>query len=107
MAPAADRRPGGQGRPGDQTKHELETAYRQATKTATRSSLLGAMGFGVALLMLVVVAERGQSPSPTPVSLEQMLMFGGVFGGVVFTLIAARASHAAKVCRRQLDDASG
>jgi hypothetical protein len=107
MAPAADRRPGGQGRPGTATRQELETAYREATKTATRSSLLGALGFGVALLMLMVVTERGASPSPTPVSLEQMLMFGGVFGGLMFTLIAARASRTAKACRRLLDDASG
>jgi hypothetical protein len=57
--------------------------------------------------MLMVVTERGASPSPTPVSLEQMLMFGGVFGGLVFTLIAARASRTAKACRRLLDDASG
>jgi hypothetical protein len=106
MAPAANRRPGGQGRRGDPTRQELEAAFQQATKTATRSSLLGAMGFGVALLMLVVLAERGPSPSPTPVSLEQMLIFGGAFGGLVFTLIAARASRAAKACRRQLDDAS-
>lgn len=88
---------------GGATSEELAAAYRQATRTATRSSLLGAMGFGVALLMLVVLTQRGPSESPTPVSLEHMLIFGGVFGGLVFTAIASRASRTAKSCRRELD----
>jgi hypothetical protein len=99
----ADHGPADPDRPGGSAQ-ELEAAYRQATKTATRSSLLGALGFGVALLMLVVLAQRGPTPSPTPVSLEHMLIFGGVFGGLVFTLIASRASRTAKSCQRQLDE---
>lgn len=83
---------------------EFEAAYRQATKAATRASMLGALGFGVALLMFVILAERGPSPSPTPVSLEHMLIFGGVFGGLVFTAIAVRASRTARACREQLGD---
>lgn len=96
-----DRPPGAGG--GASTR-DVEAAYRQATRTATRSSLLGALGFGVALLMLVVLAQRGPSASPTPVSLEHMLIFGGVFGGLVFTFMASRASRTAKSCRRILEE---
>lgn len=66
--------------------------------------MLGALGFGVALLMFVILAERGPSPSPTPLSLEHMLIIGGVFGGVVFTAIAVRASRTARACREHLGD---
>jgi hypothetical protein len=101
----AERDPRDSERSDPPTEAELRSAYRQATKTAARTSLLGALGFGAALLMLVVLVQRGPTPSPTPLSLEHMLIFGGVFGGILFTVIASRASRTAKRCERQLEDA--
>jgi hypothetical protein len=79
----------------------VEEAYRDAVRTATRASLLAAVGFGVVLVMLGLLAQ-GPGPSRPGYTVEHFLALGGFFGGGMFALIAARASRVAKECERRL-----
>jgi hypothetical protein len=92
--------PAGRGRPTPPRK-TVEEAYQHAVKTAMRSSLLAAVGFGVALLMMAMLAQ-GPGPARSGYALEHLLALGGVFGGAMFALIAARAARVAKSCERRL-----
>jgi hypothetical protein len=79
----------------------VETAYLEASRAASRSSLMGALGFGVALLMSFTLARQGTMFS-TGYGLELILAAGGTAGGIVFTVLALRASRMAKECQRRL-----
>jgi hypothetical protein len=80
----------------------LEEAYEEAVRTASRSSFMGALGFGLALVMATAIGWEG-SFLQAGFGLEKFLFVGGVVGGLTFTLFALRASRAAKACRRELD----
>lgn len=86
-------------------RRDVEEAYREASRGATRSSFMGAMGFGLALLMAAIITDRG-SFLGGGLGLQKLLFAGGVTGGLVFTLLAVRASRAARQCRQRLDDMS-
>jgi hypothetical protein len=62
---------------------------------------MGALGFGVALLMIVTLARQG-GLFAAGYGLELTLAAGGTAGGVVFTVLALRASRMAKECERRL-----
>jgi hypothetical protein len=83
-------------------RNALEQAYQEAVRTAARSSLLGALGFGLALLMAAVLAGRGTLLG-AGWGLETLLLFGGIAGGLLYTTLAMRASRHAKEYRRRLD----
>jgi hypothetical protein len=70
---------------------------------AGRSSLLGALGFGLALLMAAVLAGRGALLLRAGWGLETLLLFGGIAGGLLYTTLAVRASRHAREYRRRLD----
>jgi hypothetical protein len=79
----------------------IERAYAEASRAASRLSLLGALGFGLALLVGATVAGEG-SLFTAGRGLESILVAGGIAGGIVFTLLAVRASRMATRCRRRL-----
>lgn len=81
----------------------VEKAYVEASRAASRASLMGALGFGVALLMGFTLA-RGGSLFAAGYGLELMLAAGGTAGGIVFTVLALRASRMAEECRRRLSE---
>ena len=81
----------------------LREAFEEAARTASRSSFMGALGFGLALLMATVIGWEG-SFFAVGYGLEKLLFAGGVVGGLTFTVLAVRASRVAKACRRRLDD---
>lgn len=88
------------------SERELEDAYADAARTSSRASLLGALGFGFALLMgLRLASEDGFFVRGF--GLDLMLFVGGLVGGVVFTVLALRAARVAKLCRRQLERLEG
>ncbi len=70
---------------------------------AARSSLLGALGFGLALLMAAILAGRG-ALLRAGWGLETLLLFGGIAGGLLYTILAVRASRHAKEYRRRIDE---
>lgn len=80
---------------------ELEEAYREALRTSSRLRLMGALGFGVALLMGALLVTRGDLSTAFP--LETLLLVGGLGGGLAFTVLAVRASRMASAYRRRLD----
>lgn len=81
----------------------MEEAYGEAARTASRSSLMGTLGFGLALVMATVIGWEG-SFLAAGFGLEKLLFVGGVVGGLTFTLLALRASRVARTCRRRLDE---
>ncbi|MPZ96202.1 MAG: hypothetical protein GEU96_15145 [Propionibacteriales bacterium] len=84
------------------SRRGLEHAYDEAVRTATLTSLLGALGFGVALVVgLRLASENGFLAQGF--GLDMMLLAGGVAGGLAFTGIALRASRTAQACRRHLE----
>ena len=85
----------------DASRAEVEKAYAEASRAASRSSLMGALGFGVALVMGVTLAREG-SLFAAGFGLELILAVGGMGGGIVFTVLALRASQMAKECQRRL-----
>ncbi len=68
------------------SKAELEEALAEATRTAARSAVMGALGFGLALVWL-----------------EKLLLAGGLAGGATFTIFGLRASRAADRVRKVLE----
>ena len=85
----------------DASRAEVEKAYAEASRAASRSSLMGALGFGVALVMGVTLAREG-SLFAAGYGLEMFLAVGGMGGGIVFTVLALRASRMAKECQGRL-----
>jgi hypothetical protein len=79
----------------------VEQAYADASRAASRSSLMGALGFGLALVMGVTLANEG-SFFAAGYGLELILLAGGIGGGIVFTVLALRAARMAKECQRRL-----
>jgi hypothetical protein len=79
----------------------VEQAYAEASRAASRMSLLGALGFGLALVIVATAAREG-GPFAAGFGLETILVAGGIGGGIVFTALALRASRIAKECRRRL-----
>jgi hypothetical protein len=82
------------------TRADLEDAYQEAVRTASRSSLMGAVGFGLALLMLALLEGSLLAPEG---ALERFFFVGGLVGGITFSLLALRAARAARQCKEQLD----
>jgi len=83
------------------SKAELEEAVAEATRTAARSAVMGAVGFGLALVMFAVIAG-GKSPLGEGLWLEKLLLAGGLAGGAIFTVVGLRASRAADRVRKLL-----
>lgn len=81
-------------------RSDLEQAYEEAVRASTRLSLMGALGFGAALLMGVLLLTRGSFSAAFPV--ETLLLVGGLGGGLAFTVLAVRASRMASECRRRM-----
>ncbi|MGH3647291.1 MAG: hypothetical protein ACRDTM_08955 [Micromonosporaceae bacterium] len=77
-------------------------AYAEAVRTANRASLMGALGFGLALVTGAKLAEQGSLLAPG-FGLESILLTGGLGGGLIFSLMALRASRMARQCRQVLD----
>ena len=84
------------------SRAELEAAYAEASRAAVRSGAMGAVGFGLGLVMFAVIAG-GRSPIGEGFWLEKLLLAGGIAGGVIFTLLCLRASHAAQRVRKLLE----
>lgn len=84
------------------TRQELEQAYAEATRTAARSAVMGALGFGLGLVMLAVIAS-GKSPIGQGFWVEKLLLAGGLAGGVTFSVVGLRASRAADQVRKLLE----
>lgn len=87
------------------SRAELEQAYGEATRAAGRLAMLGALGFGLGLVMFAVIAS-GKSPLGVGFWLEKALLAGGLAGGVTFTVLGLRASRAAERVRKLLQDRS-
>lgn len=79
----------------------VEEAYADASRAASWSSLMGALGFGLAVVMGAGLARAGDPFAPGH-GLELVLAAGGIGGGVVFTVLAVRAARIAAQCRRRL-----
>lgn len=84
-------------------RQSLEEAHADAVRTASRTSMLGALGFGVALLVGLRLADQGGF-FMRGFGLDMLLLAGGVSGGIVFTFLALRASRLARAYRRHLDE---
>ncbi len=84
------------------SKAELEEAYAEATRTAARSGVMGALGLGLSLTMFAVMAG-GTSPLGEGFWLEKLLLAGGLAGGAVFTVVGVRASRVADRLRKLLE----
>jgi len=84
------------------SRAELEEAYAEATRAAGRSAMMGALGFGLSLVMFAVIAS-GRSPIGGGFWLEKLLLAGGLAGGVTFTIFGLRASRAADRVRKLLE----
>lgn len=80
-----------------------EQAYAEAVRTANRASLMGAIGFGLALITGAVLAKQGSLLAPG-FGLESLLFTGGLGGGLIFSLMALRASRMARRCQEALDE---
>ncbi|MQA85631.1 MAG: hypothetical protein GEV03_13635 [Streptosporangiales bacterium] len=72
---------------------------------ASRLSVMGALGFGVAVAMAAVLVTRGGFAAGF--GPEMVLIAGGLGGGVAFTVLALRASKMAREYRRHLERKSG
>jgi hypothetical protein len=83
------------------SRAEVEQAYAEASRAASRLSLMGALGFGLALVLGIPLVREG-SLFAAGYGLELILVVGGVGGGIVFTVLALRASRMAKECQRRL-----
>ena len=83
-----------------ETRADLEDAYQEAVRTASRSSLMGAVGFGLALLMFALLEGSLLAPEG---ALERFFFVGGLVGGITFSLLALRAARAARQCKEQLN----
>ncbi|GIX48269.1 MAG: hypothetical protein KatS3mg131_2480 [Candidatus Tectimicrobiota bacterium] len=91
------------------TPEEVRAAYQEAVRTASRCSLLGAIGFGVALLMLPVLLSTGtlsEAVFGTAHPLARFLFLGGCAGGLLFSFQAWRAARLVRACRERLDELS-
>lgn len=84
----------------------MEEAYDDAVRTASRLSVMGTLGFGVAFAMAAVLMSRGGFFA-AGFGLEMVLFAGGLGGGIAFTVLALRASKMARACRRRLDERPG
>lgn len=84
-------------------RDSLTKAFDEASRTATRSSLLGMLGFGLALAMGALLA-RENGFLAAGYGLDMILFAGGLCGGLVFTVMAIRASRMARQCRLRLDE---
>ncbi|MGH3343050.1 MAG: hypothetical protein ACRDPK_09245 [Carbonactinosporaceae bacterium] len=84
-------------------RKDLEEALTEAARAASRLSLMGALGFGVALLTGSTLARENGFFS-VGFGLETVLFFGGLGGGVLFTVLALRASRMARSCRERLEE---
>jgi hypothetical protein len=82
------------------TRAELEAAYKESVRTASRTSFLGALGFGLALLMFALLEGSLLAPGG---ALERFFFAGGLVGGITFSLLAWNAGRAARQCKEQLD----
>jgi hypothetical protein len=85
------------------SRAEVEQAYAEASRAASRLSLMGALGFGLALVLGIPLVREG-SLFAAGYGLELILVVGGVGGGIVFTVLALRASRMAKGCQRRLHE---
>lgn len=72
---------------------------------ASRASTLGALGFGLALVMGSILAGNAGFLQPE-FGLEMVLFTGGLAGGLAFTVVAVRASRMARTCKQRLADDS-
>lgn len=79
----------------------VEQAHAEASRAASRLSLMGALGFGLALVVGVALGRAGSLFAPGH-GLETILVTGGIGGGIVFTVLALRAARMAKECERRL-----
>jgi hypothetical protein len=86
------------------SRTELEDAYAEATRAAGRLAMMGAVGFGLALMMFAVMAS-GESPIGEGFWLEKLLTAGGLAGGVTFTILGLRASRTADRVKKLLEQA--
>lgn len=91
---------------GQAGRTELEEAYAEATRTATRSAAMGVVGFGLSLVMFAVLAA-GTSLIGEGFWVEKLLIAGGVAGGVSFTITGLRASRVADRVRKMLEEGGG
>lgn len=82
------------------SRAELEAAYKESVRTASRTSFLGALGFGLALLMFALLEGSLLTPGR---GLERFFFVGGVVGGITFSLLAWNATRSARQCKEQLD----
>jgi hypothetical protein len=85
----------------DPSRAAVQRAYAESSRAASRLSLMGALGFGLAMVMGGTLAREG-SLFTAGHGLELILVAGGFGGGVVFTVLALRAARMAKECRRRL-----
>ena len=85
----------------DVARETVEKAYAESSRAAALSSLLGALGFGVAVIIGIPLVRAGHLLAPGH-GLELILVGGGIGGGIVFTVLALRASSMAKECQRRL-----
>jgi hypothetical protein len=85
----------------DAARETVERAYAESSRAASLSSLLGALGFGVAVIIGIPLVREG-SFFAAGYGLELFLVAGGIGGGIVFTVLALRASRMAKECQRRL-----
>lgn len=82
-------------------REAVEKAYAESSRAASRSSFMGALGFGIALVIGVPVVREGNLFAAGH-GLELILVAGGIGGGIVYTVLALRASRMARNCRRRL-----
>lgn len=88
------------------SRKALQEAYTAAVRMASRLSMMGALGFGVALVMAALLITRGGFRA-AGLGVELILLVGGLAGGLAFTVLALRASRVARECRRRLDERPG
>lgn len=67
---------------------------------------MGVLGFGLALVTGTMLAREGSLLAPG-FGLDRVLFVGGLGGGMLFSLLALRASRIARDCRRRLDQHQG
>ncbi|MQA27512.1 MAG: hypothetical protein GEU94_19075 [Micromonosporaceae bacterium] len=80
-----------------------EQDYAEAVRTANRASLMGALGFGLALVTGALFIEKGSLLAPG-FGLESILLTGGLAGGLIFSVLALRASRMARRCQQALEE---
>jgi hypothetical protein len=87
----------------DAARETVEKAYAESSRAASLSSLLGALGFGLAVIIGIPLVRAGNLLAPGH-GLELILVGGGIGGGIVFTVLALRASRMSKECQRRLTE---